>query len=75
MAENSGARKHLEKGSNRGRGGEIFGASFSRKVPYFHEKVPFLANIERCPKFLEYVLLDFFGKIFCSANSEKEVQK
>ena len=23
---------------------------------FFHKKVPFLANIERCPKFLEYVL-------------------
>ena len=40
--------KHLEKGLNSGRG-KIFGALFSKKLP-------FLANIERCPKFLEYVL-------------------
>ena len=40
--------KHLEKGLNRGRG-KIFGALFSKKLP-------FLAIIERCPKFLEYVL-------------------
>ena len=25
-------------------------------VPFFHKKVPFLANIEHCPKFLEYAL-------------------
>ena len=48
--------KHLEKGLNRA-GGEIFGAPFSKKVPFFHKKVPFLANIERSPKFLEYPLL------------------
>ena len=47
--------KHLEKGLNRGVG-EIFGALFSKKVPFFHKKMPFLANIERCPKFLEYAL-------------------
>ena len=41
--------KHLEKGLNRG---EIFGALFS-------EKVPFLANIECFPKFLEYALPSF----------------
>ena len=39
--------KHLEKGLNRGKG-DIFDATFS--------KVPFLANIERCPKCLEYAL-------------------
>ena len=46
--------KHLEKGLNRR--GEIFGALFSKKVAFFHKKVPFLANIECCPKFLEYAL-------------------
>ena len=35
--------KHLEKGLNRGERGEIFGT--------------LLANIECCPKFLEYALL------------------
>ena len=25
-------------------------------VPFFHKKVPFLANIENCSKFLEYAL-------------------
>ena len=25
-----------------------------------HKKVPFLANIERCPKFLEYALYSYF---------------
>ena len=25
-------------------------------VPFFHKKVPFLANNECCPKFLEYAL-------------------
>ena len=49
----------LEKGLNkggRGGGGEIFGALFSKKVPFFHKKVLFLANIACCPKFLEYAL-------------------
>ena len=36
------------KGLNKG-AGKIFGALFSKKVP-------FLANIERCPNFLEYAL-------------------
>ena len=46
--------KHLEKEFNRG---EIFGVLFSKKSALFHKKVLFLANIERCPKFLEYALL------------------
>ena len=37
--------KHLEKELNKG-----VGESF------FQKKVPFLANIERCPKFLAYAL-------------------
>ena len=36
--------KHLEKVLNRG--GEIFGTLFFKKVPFLH-------NIERCPKFLD----------------------
>ena len=40
--------KNLEKGLNRGLG-KIFGALFSKKVP-------FLANIEWSPKLLEYTL-------------------
>ena len=27
--------------------------------PFLHKQVPFLANIERCPKFLEYALTMF----------------
>ena len=40
--------------------GEIIFESFflfSKKVPFFYKNVPFLANIERCPKFLEYALV------------------
>ena len=48
--------KTLRKGIENGGGGETFGGPFSKKVPFFHKKVPFLANIERCSKFLEYVL-------------------
>ena len=34
---------------------------FHKKVPFSHKKVFFLANIERCPKFLEYSLaMNFF---------------
>ena len=40
--------KHLEKGLNK-EGGKIVGALLFKKVS-------FLANIERCPKFLEYSL-------------------
>ena len=32
---------------------------FFIKSALFHKKVPFLANIERCPKFLEHSLADF----------------
>ena len=42
--------KHLQKGLNRG-GGRV-----EILVPFFFKKVLFLANIERCPKFLEYAL-------------------
>ena len=45
--------KHLENGLNRG--DEIFGALLSKKPPLFIKSV-FLANVERCPKFLEYAL-------------------
>ena len=43
--------KHLKKGLDRDgrRGGKIFG-------PLLLKKVPFLTNMERYPKFLEYVL-------------------
>ena len=37
------------------RGSKFFG-SFSQKSALFHRNVPFLANIERCSKFLEYAL-------------------
>ena len=40
--------KHLEKGFKR----NFWGLFFKKK-----KKVPFLANIERCPKFLEYALI------------------
>ena len=35
---------------------EIFWDFLSKKEPFFHTKVPFLASNERCPKFLEYAL-------------------
>ena len=44
--------KHLEKGLNT-RELKFFG-------PFFHKKVPFLANIECCPKSLEYALFYVF---------------
>ena len=47
--------KHFEKGLNRG-GVETFGALFFKKKPFCQKKVPSLANIECCPKFLEYPL-------------------
>ena len=43
--------KHLEKGFNRG---WVRGVKFLD--PFFKKKMPFLVNIERCPKFLEYAL-------------------
>ena len=49
--------KYLEKGFNRGEGWRFLN-SFSRKVFFFlrKRKVLLLANIEHCPKFLEYAL-------------------
>ena len=44
--------KHLEKGLIRGVC-EILKPVFLKKCPFI-KKGPFLANIERCPKFLEY---------------------
>ena len=44
--------KHLEKGLNRD---GIFEAFFLKSA-LFHKGVSFLANIGRCPKFLEYNL-------------------
>ena len=44
-----------EKGLKRVCVWESFGALFQKKkVLFFHEKLPLLANIEPCPKFLEY---------------------
>ena len=45
--------QNTSKGLNRGL--KFFG-SFSQKIALFHRNVPFLANIERCSKFLEYAL-------------------
>ena len=45
--------QNTSKGLNRGL--KFFG-SFSQKSVLFHRNVPFLANIERCSKFLEYAL-------------------
>ena len=54
--------------------GEIFGALYSKKKSIlFHKKGPFLANIERCPKFLEYALASDKAKLFAenfSKNSD-----
>ena len=45
-------KKHLEKGlKGKGMGGGVGGV--------YNKKVPFLANIERCPEFLEYTLWFF----------------
>ena len=41
----------------------VGGGPFSN-VHFFHKKVPFLANIECCPKFLEYALLVLSIKLF-----------
>ena len=46
--------KHLVKGLNRG---GLFEALSSNKVSFFINSAPFLANIECCPKFLEYALV------------------
>ena len=48
--------KRLEKGLNKG-GDAIFGDFFSKKGPVFHKKLPFLANMKCCLKFLEYALM------------------
>ena len=47
--------KHLEKGLN-WRWWNFWGPFFKKKYPFF-KKVLFLANIERCPKFLYWALL------------------
>ena len=48
---------------------EIFWAFFSKKEPFFHTKVLFLAYNERCPEFLEYALftisLQYRKKAMC----------
>ena len=39
--------------------------TFFKKVSFFHTKVPFVANMERYPKFLEYALfMSYFGRFF-----------
>ena len=57
--------KHLEKGLHWKwvRGGVKFLGAFFSKASFFHKKVIFVANIECCPKFLEYALLRSFFKI------------
>ena len=45
--------QNSSKGLNRGT--KFFGP-FSQKSALFHRNVPFLANMERCSKFLEYAL-------------------
>ena len=47
--------KHLAKRVNMG-GGRGLGHYFQKKFPFFIKKVPFLANIECCPKFKDYTL-------------------
>ena len=37
---------------------------FFQKNAFFHKNVPFLANIECCPKFIEYALLILSIKLF-----------
>ena len=48
--------KHLEKGLKRG-GRVKFMGPFFKKSALFHKKMPLLANIKCCPKFLEYAQL------------------
>ena len=47
---------HSEKGLNSKGGGGIFGAFFQISGLFSEKMYPFLANIKRCPKFLEYPL-------------------
>ena len=50
--------KHLEKGLNREV--KFLVPFFQKKYPFSKKKkIPFLANIECCPKFLEYALPSF----------------
>ena len=44
--------QNTSKGERGWWGGVRFGAFFSKKCHFFYKKVLFLANIERCPKFL-----------------------
>ena len=62
--------QNTSKGLNRGL--KFFG-SFSQKIALFHRNVPFLANIERCSKFLEYALhaLIYSKKNHIFANEQK----
>ena len=48
--------KHLEKGLNRK--GELFSAFFQKSVPFSI----FLANIKRCPEFVEYALTRYISR-------------
>ena len=59
--------KTLRKGIEKGGGGEIFGALFFLKKVLFYKKVPFLANIKCCPKFLEYACLLILWIYTCQA--------
>ena len=57
--------KHLEKELNHWmeRVIKILGPFFQKKVRFFHEKVPLLANVERCPKLREYALISQLLKV------------
>ena len=62
--------QNTSKGLNRGV--KFFGL-FSQKGALFHRNVPFLVNIERCSKFLEYALhaLIYSKKNHIFANEQK----
>ena len=58
-------------------GGEIFGARFLKKGDFFNKNIPFLANMERCRKFLEYafreICLYFLFKSILSVRLSKSL--
>ena len=63
-------RKEIEWGW----GLKLLGPFFQKNCPFFHNKVRFLGNIERCPKFPEYVLqlLYYFDLASYSQNRGKD---
>ena len=59
--------KYLEKGLKGGEGVKFLVPFFFKKKSFFYKKVPFLANIKCCPKFLEYACLLILWIYTCQA--------